>query len=341
MKSAAVVNFENKPHAVEIREVERPICGDDDVIIEVKAASVCGSDIHQWEGKQSWTVKYPVILGHEFGGVIVETGKNVTAWKEGDRVVSETAAYVDMYGPLSRQGLYNLDPSRKGFGALMDGAMTKYAKVAQRLLHRVPDSVEFQYAAMTEPCSVAYSATIDPGLLKLGDRIAVLGPGPIGILSAIMAKMGGAEVALVGLERDKPRLEIAKKYGIEVVFNSPVEWARSTDGLGCDGIVDATGVSIALQGALEAIRPNGWISKVGWGPQPLNFSLDPLVQKNVRLQGSFSHNWPMWEKVLRMLDTKQLDLKPILGGVFPIDQWQSAFEKMHSGEYIKSVITPA
>ena len=122
--------------------------------------------------------------------------------------------------------------------------------------------------------------------------------------------------------------------------NSPVEWARSTDGLGCDGIVDATGVSIALQGALEAIRPNGWISKVGWGPQPLNFSLDPLVQKNVRLQGSFSHNWPMWEKVLRMLDTKQLDLKPILGGVFPIDQWQSAFEKMHSGEYIKSVMGP-
>ncbi|MEN9736378.1 MAG: hypothetical protein RL129_1089, partial [Actinomycetota bacterium] len=184
-------------------------------------------------------------------------------------------------------------------------------------------------------------ATIDPGLLKLGDRIAVLGPGPIGILSAIMAKLGGAEVALVGLERDKPRLEIAKKYGIEVVFNSPVEWARATDGLGCDGIVDATGVSVALQGALEAIRPNGWISKVGWGPQPLNFSLDPLVQKNVRLQGSFSHNWPMWEKVLRMLDTKQLDLTPILGGVYPIDQWQTAFEKMHSGEYIKSVITPA
>jgi alcohol dehydrogenase/L-iditol 2-dehydrogenase len=341
MKSAAVVNYDNKPHSVEIREVDRPVCGDDDVIIEVKAASVCGSDIHQWEAKQSWTVKYPVILGHEFGGVIVETGKNVLAWKEGDRVVSETAAHVDMFGPMSRQGLYNLDPSRKGFGALMDGAMTKYAKVAQRLLHKVPDSVEFKYAAMTEPCSVAYSATIDPGLLKLGDRIAVLGPGPIGILSAIMAKLGGAEVALVGLERDKPRLEIAKKYGIEVVFNSPVEWARATDGLGCDGIVDATGVSVALQGALEAIRPNGWISKVGWGPQPLNFSLDPLVQKNVRLQGSFSHNWPMWEKVLRMLDTKQLDLTPILGGVYPIDQWQTAFEKMHSGEYIKSVITPA
>ena len=151
MKSAAVVNYENKPHAVEIREVERPICGDDDVIIEVKAASVCGSDIHQWEGKQSWPVNYPVILGHEFGGVIVELGKNVKQWKEGERVVSETAAVVNMFGPLSRQGLYNLDPSRKGFGNGVDGAMTKFAKVPQRLLHKVPDSVAFEYAAMTEP----------------------------------------------------------------------------------------------------------------------------------------------------------------------------------------------
>lgn len=341
MKSAAVVNFENKPHAVEIREVERPICGDDEVIIEVKAASVCGSDLHQWEGKQSWPVNYPVILGHEFGGVIVELGKRVTQWRSGDRVVSETAAVVDMFGPLSRQGLYNLDPSRKGFGNGVDGAMTKFAKVPQRLLHKIPDSVPFEIAAMTEPCAVAFSATIDPGFLRLGDRIVVLGPGPIGILSGVMAKLAGAEVAIVGLERDKARLEVAKKYGMEIIYNDATEWARSTDGLGCDGVIDAAGVSASLAGALAVVRPNGWITKVGWGPQPLNFSLDPLVQKNVRLQGSFSHNYPMWEKVLRMLDTKQLDLKPILGGVFPIDQWKTAFEKMNSGEYIKSVITPA
>ena len=341
MKSAAVVNFSTEPHSVEIREVDRPKCGDDDVILEVKAASVCGSDLHQWEGKQSWPVNYPVILGHEFGGVVVETGKNVSKWREGDRVVSETAAVVDMFGPLSRQGLYNLDPSRKGFGNGVDGAMTKYAKVAQRLLHKVPDSVPFEYAAMTEPCAVAFSATIDPGFLRLGDRVVVMGPGPIGILSGVMAKLAGAEVAIVGLERDKHRLEVGKKYGMEVIYNDPTEWARSTDGLGCDGVIDATGVSAALKTALDAIRPNGWITKVGWGPQPLNISLDPLVQKNVRLQGSFSHNWPMWEKVLRMMETKQLDLKAVLGGTFPLEQWKTAFEKMNSGEYIKSVLIPS
>ena len=341
MKSAGVVNFSSEPHSVEVREVDRPVAGDDDVIIQVEAASVCGSDLHQWEGSNSWPVNYPVVLGHEFGGHVFALGKNVTAWKEGDRVVSETAAVVDMSSPMSRQGLYNLDPNRKGFGYGVNGAMTRYVKVPQRLLHKIPDNVSFDHASMTEPCSVAYSATIAPGHVRPGDRIVILGPGPIGVLSAAMARMAGAQVALVGLERDRTRLEVAKKYGCEVIIGDVKEWAMAVDGLGADGVVDAAGVSATLKIALDVVRPNGWISKVGWGPQPFNFSLDPLVQKNVRLEGSFSHNWPMWERVLRMLSTKQLDLTPVLGGTFPIEQWETAFTKMHSGEFIKSVIKPA
>jgi alcohol dehydrogenase/L-iditol 2-dehydrogenase len=341
MKSAGVVNFSSEPHSVEVREVDRPVADDDDVIIQVEAASVCGSDLHQWEGSNSWPVNYPVVLGHEFGGHVFELGKNVTAWKEGDRVVSETAAVVDMSSPMSRQGLYNLDPNRKGFGYGVNGAMTRYVKVPQRLLHKIPDNVSFDHASMTEPCSVAYSATIAPGHVRPGDRIVILGPGPIGVLSAAMARMAGAEVALVGLERDRTRLEVAKKYGCEVIIGDVKDWAMEVDGLGADGVVDAAGVSATLKIALDVVRPNGWISKVGWGPQPFNFSLDPLVQKNVRLEGSFSHNWPMWERVLRMLSTKQLDLAPVLGGTFPIEQWEIAFKKMHSGEFIKSVIKPA
>jgi len=341
MKSAGVVNFSSEPHSVEVREVDRPVAGDDDVIIQVEAASVCGSDLHQWEGSNSWPVNYPVVLGHEFGGHVFALGKNVTAWKEGDRVVSETAAVVDMSSPMSRQGLYNLDPNRKGFGYGVNGAMTRYVKVPQRLLHKIPDNVSFDHASMTEPCSVAYSATIAPGHVRPGDRIVILGPGPIGVLSAAMARMAGAQVALVGLERDRTRLDVAKKYGCEVIIGDVKEWAMAVDGLGADGVVDAAGVSTTLKIALDVIRPNGWISKVGWGPQPFNFSLDPLVQKNVRLEGSFSHNWPMWERVLRMLSTKQLDLTPVLGGTFPIEQWETAFTKMHSGEFIKSVIKPA
>ena len=343
MKSLAVVNYSSKPMSVELQEVDRPIAGDDDVILQVEAVSVCGSDLHQWHGTNSWAVNYPVVLGHEFCGVIVELGKNVADsgnWQMGQKVVTETAAVVDITSPLSRVGKYNLDPGRKGFGYGVNGGMTRYAKVAARLLHKIPAGISFEYAAMTEPCAVAYSATIAPGFIKPGDRIVVLGPGPIGVLCAAMAKLAGAEVALVGLAKDQNRLNIAKAYGCEVIIGDANEWAKNVDGLGADGVVDAAGVSASLKNALEVIRPDGWISKVGWGPQPLDFSLDPLVAKNVTLRGSFSHNWPMWERVLRLLGSGKLDLKPVLGGVFPIKDWQAAFEKMQSGEILKSVIKP-
>ena len=340
MGSIGVVNYSSTPHSVELREVDRPVAGDDDVIMQVEAVSVCGSDLHQWSGSQSWPVNYHVVLGHEFGGHIVELGKNVKSWAQGDRVVSETAAEVDMSSPMSRSGRYNLDPNRKGFGYGVNGGMTRFVKVPARCLHRIPESVSFEHAAMTEPCAVAYSAVIAPGNIRPGDRIVVLGPGPIGILCAAMARLAGAEVAVVGLERDRARLQAGLAYGCEIIIGDATEWALAVDGLGADGVVDAAGVSATLKMALSLVRPAGWIAKVGWGPQPLDFSLDPLVQKNVTLQGSFSHNWPMWERVLRMLGTGRLDIAPVLGGVWPIQEWQSAFEKMHSGEILKSVLKP-
>ena len=110
--------------------------------------------------------------------------------------------------------------------------------------------------------------------------------------------------------------------------------------MGADFVIDAAGASITLKTAIELVRPNGQITKVGWGPQPLGFSLDPLVQKNVTLQGSFSHNWPIWERVISLLASGKLDVKPIIGGVWPIENWQQAFEKMHHGEVVKSILKP-
>jgi L-iditol 2-dehydrogenase len=326
---------------VELREFTRPEPGPDDVILAVEAVGVCGSDLHQWTGSHSWKVNYPVVLGHEFGGRIAQLGAAVRSWSEGDRVVSETAAVIDPNSPLTREGLYNLDPTRRGFGYGVDGAMTKYVRVPARCLHRVPDKLPMELAALTEPCCVAYNAVIHNARVYPGDRIVVLGPGPIGILCAAMARLAGAEVALVGLERDRMRLETAKVYGCEVIIGDASAWARERDGLGANGVIDAAGASAALKAALDLVRPNGWISKVGWGPQPLGFSLDPLVQKNITLQGSFSHNWPIWERVLAMLASGQLNVRPILGGVWALEAWHEAFEKMHEGGIVKAVLKPA
>lgn len=340
MNSAAVVNFAPEKGSVEIREIPRPVIGEEDVLLEVANVGVCGSDLHQWTADHSWPVNYPVVLGHEFGGHVAELGRQVTGWKEGDRVVSETAAIIDTNNPMSRRGLYNLDPTRKGFGYGVNGAMTKYVKVPARCLHRVPEQLPFEQACLTEPCSVAFNAVVENTRLKPGDRVVVLGPGTIGILCAAMARLCGAEVAIVGLEQDRHRLDIAKGYGCEAIIGDATDWAMERDGLGADCVIDAAGASVTLRIAMQLVRPNGCITKVGWGPQPLGFSIDPLVQKNVTLQGSFSHNWPVWERVIAMLASGQLDVKPIIGGVWPVTEWHEAFEKMHRGEVVKSVLKP-
>lgn len=336
----AVVNYAPERGSVEIREIEKPVIGDEDVLLEVANVGVCGSDLHQWTADHSWPVNYPVVLGHEFGGHIVKTGNRVTGWKEGDRVVSETAAIINPDNAMSKAGLYNLDPTRKGFGYGVNGAMTKFVRVPARCLHAVPATLAFEQACLTEPCCVAYNAVVNNTRIKPGDRVIVLGPGTIGILCAAVAKLCGARVAVVGLEGDAARLNIAKQYGCETITGDATAWAKQADGLGADVVIDAAGASITLKIALQLVRPNGHITKVGWGPQPMGFSLDPLVQKNVTLQGSFSHNWPVWERVIQLLATGMLDVKPIIGGVWPVTEWHEAFEKMHKGEVVKSVLKP-
>lgn len=339
-RSAAVVNFSPQPHSVELREFEKPTIGDQDVLVEVAAVGVCGSDLHQWTSSHSWPVNYPVVLGHEFAGVVVETGAGVDNWSEGDAVASETAAVIDLDNPMSRRGLYNLDPTRKGFGYGVDGAMTRYARVPSRCLHRVPDGLPLDHAALTEPCCVAYNSVVGNSRIAPGDRVLVIGPGTIGILCAAMAKLCGGDVAILGLASDEKRFEVAKQYGCTTLTDAE-QWAKQRDGLGADVVIDAAGVSSTLKLALDLVRPAGWITKVGWGPKPLDFSIDPLVQKNVTLQGSFSHHWTIWERVLALLASGQLDVRPIIGGTWPLASWQEAFEQMHSGQIVKSLLKPA
>ncbi|MAE67956.1 MAG: Zn-dependent alcohol dehydrogenase [Phycisphaeraceae bacterium] len=340
MSDTAVVTYAAKPGCVELRDIPEAVIRDDEVLLEVRAVGVCGSDLHMWKALHSWPMNYPVVLGHEFGGVIADVGAQVRGWSAGDRVVSETHAIIDPDSPLTRKGLYNLDPARQGYGAAVDGAMRRLVPVPARILHRIPDNVTFEKAALTEPCCVAYNAVVGNSSIEPGDRVVVLGPGPIGILCAMMARLRGAEVAVFGLAADAPRLEVASRLGCTALTDHLEDWAKQWDGLGVEGVVDAAGVSSTLEQALEIVRPAGWITKVGWGRDPLGFSLDPLVQKNVRLQGSFSHNWPIWERVLALLSSGSLDLDPIIGGTWPLEQWHDAFETMHSCTIVKAVLQP-
>ena len=341
-----LVNYSKDARSVELRELPVPEIGEEDVLFSVQAASICGSDLHQYLGTHSWPVNYPVVLGHEFAGVVAKTGSRVRGFQEGDRVVSETAAVLPLDSAYIRQGLYNLDPHRAGFGYGVNGAMAQFVRVPARCLHPVPDSLAYEKAAMTEPCCVAYNAVCVNSRLRPGDTVAVIGPGPIGLLCALVAKLAGAgHLAVIGIPADAKRLEVARKIGAETTLgagNEDVqEWVQNFgDGYGFDLVIDAAGVSASLKTALDIVRPAGQITKVGWGAQPLNFSLDPLVQKAVTLQGSYSHNWPIWEKVISLLASGKINLDLLPNRVAPLNQWQEAFEEMHSGQIVKGVLKP-
>ncbi len=340
----AVVKYGRQDGAVEVRQVSEPRVAPDQVLIQVQAVGVCGSDIHMWREHQSWQIKLPVVLGHEFCGVVEQVGAHVTGFRPGERVACETAAEVCGECAYCRSGNYNVCPKRKGFGALIDGAMTEWIAVRPQILHRIPDNVTFEQASLTEPICVAYNALVEKTLVKPADLVVIQGVGAIGIMALQVARLRGAgTIIALGTDVDSHRLEVAQKLGARYALNiqreNPVELIKTLgDGFGADLVVDATGVSRALKQAMELVRPNGKITKIGWGPQPLDYNLDPLVAKAVTLQGTFSHTFATWERALSLLSTGQMDLGLVIGGVYPLTEWREAFHKMEKGDNIKSVI---
>ena len=341
----AVVKYDRVDRAVEVCDIARPVIRADQVLLQVKAAGVCGVDVHLWRENQSWEVDLPLILGHEFCGVIAEVGDQVQGFQVGDRVVSETSAEVCGRCTYCLSGNYNLCPHRKGYGALLDGSFTEYVPVRQAILHRIPDNVSFELAALTEPVCVAYNALVEKTTIRPGDLVVVQGAGTIGLMALLVARLRGAgPLVVLGTDVDTSRLEIAVQLGADHVVNvqreDPQELVTSlSDGFGADLVVDCTGVSSALRQSMALVRPNGCITKIGWGPQPIDFSLDPLVAKAATLQGTFSHTYTTWERVLKILSAGLVDLTPMIGGVYALERWEEAFEAMESGVSVKSVLS--
>lgn len=341
----AVVHYALEPHAVELREIPVPDIGEGEVLLQVGGVSVCGSDVHQAHNTHSWAVNVPVVLGHEFGGTVARVGPGVHGFREGDRVVSETAAQICGNCLLCRSGRYNLCPSRKGFGYGLDGAMAQWVRVPARCLHAIPDSLPFDIACLAEPHSVAYQTMCVNASVRPGDLVVVLGPGPIGLLCARMAALSGADPLIVaGVSADAPRLEAARQLGathtVDLQNESLEEVVRGYRPEGADVVCDATGVSHAVNEALKVTRPDGQIVKVGWSPDNIKVDMNPLVLRNIRLQGSFSHNYPVWERVIHLLDRGLTKPDVIIGMRARLENWHEAFEAMYERRVIKSVLLP-
>ncbi|MFA5634967.1 MAG: alcohol dehydrogenase catalytic domain-containing protein [Anaerovoracaceae bacterium] len=343
----AVVKYDNRDGATKIIDVEVPEITEHEVLIRVKYAGICGGDPHIHHNSMSYppTIEVPIILGHECSGIVKEVGSKVKNVAVGDKVTCETHYGFCGQCFYCKQGSYNHCIDRKGLGASVNGVFAEYVKVSESVIHKLPKNLDLRKAALTEPLCIVYNAIINHTAFKGGDNVAIIGPGTIGLLSAMLVKaLGAANVVIIGTDKDQRRYEIATKIGIDTAdcTKLPKEEIvnKYTNGLGFDVVVDAAGNNPAFKMAVDLVRREGEISKIGFGPAPLDFSLDFLLLKGISAHFAFSHSWGAWEKCVQLLAGNVVDVEEIITHELPLEEFEKGFELIDSLEGIKVLLVP-
>lgn len=324
-------------------EVDIPSPAADELLVKVAYTGICGSDIHTFKGEYN-NPTTPVILGHEFSGQVVEVGADVTKFVPNDRVTSQTTFYVCNECEYCAKEQYNLCPHRKGIGTQQNGSMANYLLVKEKYAHKLPDSLSYKGAAMTEPLACCVHAMYQKSHLDLHDTILIIGPGPIGLYLVQIAKEIGSKVIVTGITRDEHRLALAQKMGADVVVNTEKEdlkevILRETDELGVDKIYDASGAVGAINYALPLIRKGGEFIQVGLFKNKMNeLDLETIIQREINYVGSRSQNPYDWPVALHLLAKGSIHIDEMITKEFVLADWRKAFESVMSGDEIKVMI---
>ena len=340
----AVVKTHPEPGNVALIEVPEPSAGPGEVVIEVKNAGVCGTDLHIF--KSEYVIKPPVTLGHELCGLVAEVGAGVSRCQVGDRVTVNPSAgqlcgkcrYCQLGAPF-----FCIDRAAVGSG--MDGGFARYCCVREAIVLQLPENLDFEAGALVEPFACTLQAVVELTTIHPGDLAVVSGPGPIGIMCALLARSCGAKVVLLGLSQDADRLSRARHLGIDhtvdVEADNAAEFVASlTQDYGADVVFECSGAAPSAVLCLDLVRKMGQYTQVGIFGQPFELDLDQVVTKQVRLQGSMCHTWETWERALRLLHQDLIDLHPLITARLPLSRWEEAFERSIARTDVKVLLYP-
>jgi threonine dehydrogenase-like Zn-dependent dehydrogenase len=333
-------------------EVPEPECGDEDIIIEVKAAAICGADMKHYK-VENGSNKFNSVRGHEFSGDIVAVGKNVTDWKVGQRVVSDNTAHVCGVCPACDSGDFLVCPEKVnlGLGYGTSGGFTKYARIPGEILriHRhaiweIPENISYEEAAVLDPICNAYKAIAQRSKLLPGQNVVVFGAGPLGLFSVQIAKiMGAVNIVMVGLDEDtKVRFGIAQQLGATHIVNGSKENTVACcqkicgkDGIGL--VVDCAGANSVLKQAIEMCRPNGEIIRVGMGFKPVDFCINDISMKAISIIGHMGYDTTSWRNAINLLKVGKIQVKPMITHRLGLSDWEKGFSLMASKEAVKVI----
>jgi len=316
------------------KDVPDPIISPDEVLVQVKACGICGSDIHGLDGSTGRRIP-PLIMGHEASGIIVNTGKEVTDWKKGDRVTFDSTVYRldDWY---TRKGLYNISDNREVLGVSpgtyrRDGAFAEYVAVPQHILYSIPENVTFEQAAMVEAAAVALHAINISGL-KPGNSCAVIGSGMIGIFIIKLLKILGASL-IIAVDIDEKKLLKAEKAGADHTYITSVndipEKVRSlTSGRGTDNSYEAVGKNDSVNMAVGLVRRGGTVTLVGNTTPEVVLPLQKVVTGELKILGSCAICGE-YDQILEYLKTGKLNVDDQISAVAPLSEGAHWFERLY------------
>jgi L-iditol 2-dehydrogenase len=315
---------------VEYARVPEPACGPGQVKIEVSFTGICGTDIHVFHDR--FRNYPPVILGHEFTGVVAETGAGVTCVRPGERVVVlPSSAVVCGSCEYCRQGYYMFCPQRRGMGHGINGSMTRYAVVRADMVYPLPEEVSMEEGALTEPFAAAVQAVEELTHVDVGDTVLLTGPGPIGLLCLLLLARHGCRVIVTGMSSDCARLALAQTLGASLTLHgSPEEIEqtalRETCGRGVDVAFECSGSPQAAGTCLRSLRKLGRYVQVGIMGQDISLPFDLVLYKQIQLFGSVGHSLKTWERVMRILRQREISLLPLISHKLPLQEWRHAFD---------------
>ncbi len=331
----------------ELADLPRPIPSSEEVLVQVTACGICGSDVHGYDGTSGRRIP-PIVMGHEAAGIVAETGSGVSEFKKGDRVTFDSTVYCGNCD-YCRSGQMNLCDSRQVVGVSCGdyrraGAFAEYVVVPQRILYRLPDTLSFPEAAMLEAVSVALHA-VRLSEMHGGETALVIGAGMIGLLTLQAARAAGASRVLI-TDLDATRLKLAKEMGADETLHLSgaeliAEVMRLTAGKGVDVVLEAVGRNETISAAIDCVRKGGTVLLIGNIKPEVTLPLQKVVSRQIRLQGTAASSGE-YPQAIELMTSGKIRVKPLITAVAPLEEGPRWFDRLHAGEpnLMKVVLAP-
>jgi L-iditol 2-dehydrogenase len=318
---------------VELADRPEPEPAPGHVVLEVLGAGICGTDLHIADGEYETVT--PVTMGHEVSGMVAMVGADVDDSLLGTRVVSET--YFSTCGACTwcLAGRINLCPERRSIGTHVDGAFAPRLAVPAKNLHRFPEWLDGHAAALCEPLACVCHSVLEPdAAVGSGDAALVIGPGPVGLLAAQVARSAGATAHVRGTPQDDRRLAAARELGFEAS-------TTAEDSAEADVVIECSGSEAGMSAGIGAARRGARYVQMGLAGREVTLPFDLVCFHELTITSGFASTPTSWTKALELVEQRRVQLEPLLTEVVPLGEWERAFASTRAGEGIKYVLDPS